>query len=476
MEQLPGADAAFLALETPESPAHVGGLTILDPTTSPDFSFEKLVATVGRRIHLAPRLTRKLLELPLGLDRPYLVDDPDFDVHNHIRRIAVPGPGGLRELAELVSYLHGRPLHRDRPLWELWFIEGVADGKCAMFMKSHHCLMDGAAGAGMGELLCDLEPDPPADQLPPAALAQAGADEEPAERSYGELEIGLRAARHLAESPRKLLDFGGRMLRQSAGIVWASRKEGAPPLPFSIPPTSFNRDTGPRRAFAATSVDLDDIKAVKKHFDVTVNDVVLAITGSAVRNYLLQRDELPDESLVSLIAVSKRAEGDDEMRNQITMAPCVWASDEPDPVERLRKIHRNADTAKAVSANYDAEMLAGIGGAVPPGLTNLFMRTLAPSLAPAITPGNVLVSNVRGTPVPLYVAGARIETMYPLSILMPSQGLNVTVVSYMGKVDVGWIADPDLVDDIWGLAEEVPRALAELMEAVEKETQAHAVA
>jgi diacylglycerol O-acyltransferase len=471
MEQLPGADAAFLALETPEAPAHVGGLTILDPTTSPDFSFAKLVATVGQRIRLAPRLTQKLLELPLGLDRPYLVDDPDFDVQKHIRRIAVPGPGGLRELAELVSYLHGRPLHRDRPLWELWFIEGVEDGKCAMFMKSHHCLMDGNAGAGMGELLCDLEPDPPAGPLPPAARARADDEKDPTERSYSELEIGLRAARHLAEGPRKLLDLGGRMLRQTAGIVWASRREGAPPLPFSIPPTSFNRDVGPRRAFAATSVDLDDIKTVKKHFDVTVNDVVLAITGSAVRNYLMQRDQLPDESLVSIIAVSKRAEGDDEMRNQVTMAPCVWASDEPDPVERLRKIHRNADTAKEVSANYDAEMLAGLGDAFPPGLTNLFMRTLAPSLAPVMTPGNVLVSNVRGTPVPLYVAGARIETMYPLSILMPSQGLNVTVVSYMGKVDVGWIADPDLVDDIWGLAEEVPRALAELLEEAEKETE-----
>lgn len=476
MEQLPGADAAFLALETPEAPAHVGGLTILDPATSPDFGFEKLVATVGRRIRLAPRLTRRLLEVPLGLDRPYLVEDPQFDVRNHIRRIAVPGPGGLRELAELVSYLHSKPLHRDRPLWELWFIEGVADGKFAMFMKSHHCLMDGAAGAGMGELLCDLEPDPPADQLPPAALAQAGTDEEPAERSYGELEIGLRAARHLAEGPRKLLDFGGRMLRQTAGIAWASRKDGAPPLPFSIPATSFNREVGPRRAFAATSADLDAIKAVKKHFDVTVNDVVLAITGTAVRSYLLQRDELPDESLVSIIAVSKRAEGDDEMRNQVTMAPCVWASDEPDPVERLKKIHRNADIAKEVSANYDAEMLAGLGEAFPPGLTNLFMRTLAPSLAPTMTPGNVLVSNVRGTPVPLYVAGARIETMYPLSILMPSQGLNVTVVSYMGKVDVGWVADPDLVEDIWALSDEVPCALAELVEAVEKDTETPAVA
>ncbi len=474
MEQLPGSDTAFLALETPGAPAHVGGLTILDPTTSSDFSFEKLVKTVDQRIRLEPRLTRKLFELPLGLDRPYLVDDPDFDTRNHIHRIAVPSPGGLRELAELASYLHSRPLDRDRPLWELWFIEGVEGGKCAMFMKSHHCLMDGASGAGMGELLCDLEPNPTPGQLPPAALARAAADEK-AEPTYSDLEIGLRAARHLAEGPGKLLGFGARMLRQTAGMLLASGQEGAPPLPFSIPDSPFNRDVGPRRSFSGTSVCLDDVKTVKKHYDVTVNDVVLAITGTALRNYLLKRSELPDESLVSIIAVSTRAEGDDATGNRVTMVPCVWATDEPDPVERLKKIHRNADVSKEVSANYDADMLAGVGDALPPGLTNFFMRTFAPSMASVMTPGNVLVSNVRGTPVPLYVAGAKIETMYPLSILMPSQGLNITVVSYMGKVDVGFVADPDLVDDVWALAEEVPGALAELVEAVEKESATPAV-
>ncbi len=470
MEQLPGSDTAFLALETPDAPAHVGGLTILDPTTSPDFHFHKLVQTVDERIRLEPRLTQRLRELPLGIDRPYLVDDPDFDVRNHIHRIAVASPGGLRELGELVSYLHSKPLHRDRPLWELWFIEGVEGGKYAMFMKSHHCLMDGAAGAGMGELLCDLEPDPPAGQLPPAALARAAKEDGKGEPSYGDLEIGLRAARHLAEGPRKILGFGGRVLRQTVGMLRNAGREGAPPLPFSIPATPFNRAIGPRRAFAATSVSLDDVKTVKKHYDVTVNDVVLAITGTALRGYLLERSQLPDESLVSMIAVSKRAAGDAAMGNQITLVPCVWATDEPDPVLRLKKIHRNADVSKEVCANYDADLLAGMGDAFPPGLTNLFMRTLGPSMASVMTPGNVLVSNVRGTPVPLYVAGARIETMYPLSLLMPSQGLNITVVSYMGKVDVGFIADPDLVADVWALAEAVPGALAELLEAVEKET------
>jgi len=469
MEQLPGADSAFLSIETAEAPAHVGGVTVLDPTAGSGFSFEKLVRTVDERSRLEPRLTQKLRELPLGIDRPYLVDDPDFDVRNHLHRVAVPSPGGLRELAELVSYLHARPLHRDRPLWELWLIEGVEDGKCAMFMKSHHCLMDGAAGAGMGELLCDFEPDPAPGQLPPAAMLRA--NEEPAaEKSYSDLAIALRAVGHLAESPSRMLGFGTAVVRQMAGLLQLTGQEGAPPLPFSMPATPFNGNVGPRRAFSAASVSLEDVKAVKQHFDVTVNDVVLAITGAAVRDYLIERDALPDQSLVAAIAVSKRVEGDSEMTNQITMVPCLWATDEPDPVERLKQIHRNAEVSKGLYVTHDADLVAGLGGAFPPGLTNLFMRTLAPSVAPSMLPANVVVSNVRGTPVPLYVAGARIETMYPLSLLASGQGLNATAVSYQGNVDVGFIADPDLVDDVWALADAVPRALEELVEVVEKET------
>ncbi|MBW2243515.1 MAG: wax ester/triacylglycerol synthase family O-acyltransferase [Deltaproteobacteria bacterium] len=456
MEQLPGADTVFLSLETPNAPAHVGGLTILDTSESPDFSFEKLLATIDERIRLEPRFTRKLRELPLGFDRPYLVDDPDFDVRRHVHRIAAPTPGGLRELAELASYLHSRALDRDRPLWELWFIEGVEGGRCAMLMKSHHCLMDGMAGANLGELLCDLQPDPP-----PRAPAPDNRPDQA--RSYGDLEIGLRAAIHLAQSPGKMLGFGARMLRQTGGMLMASRNEGAPPLPMFVPATRFNGEVGPRRAFSCASVSLDDVKAVKNRFGVTINDVMLALTGAALRTYLETRDELPDQSLVAVVAVSKRSAGDDEIGNQVTMVPCVWATDEPDPVERLLQIHRNAKISKDLSANYDADMTVGLGESMPPGLASLLMRTAGADTMTTFAPGNVVVSNVRGTPVPLYVAGARIETMYPLSLLAPSQRLNITVVSYMGKVDVGFVVDADAMDDVWCLAEEVPKALRVLL-------------
>ncbi|MCH6563740.1 MAG: DUF1298 domain-containing protein, partial [Myxococcales bacterium] len=209
-------------------------------------------------------------------------------------------------------------------------------------------------------------------------------------------------------------------------------------------------------------------------FDVTVNDVLLALTASALRTYLDQRLQLPERPLAGLIAISKRSEGDLEMGNQITSVPVGLATDIADPVQRLLRIHRNAAKAKQMAKAYDADMLRGIGESLPPGLLNLLMRAMNSSEAPAGQPANVIVSNVRGTPVPLYCAGARIECMYPMSILAPGQGLNVTLVSYMGRVDVGFTVDPELVPDAWQLAEEMPRALTELLSAARQRVEAEA--
>jgi WS/DGAT/MGAT family acyltransferase len=464
MEQLPGGDAVFLALETPNAPGHVGGLTVLDPSESPDFSLERLREVIGERIQLEPRFTRKLREVSLGLDRPYLVDDPDFDVSNHVRRIAVPAPGGMRELAELAGFLHARALDRDRPLWELWLIEGVENDRVAMFMKSHHCLMDGQSGAGLGELLCDLEPNPEGGPiLPPKP--------EPVDEDLSDLQVALRAAGNLATTPIRMARFSARMLRSTAAMLLSSVNEPeAPPLPNALPRVSFNRDVGPRRGFACTSVSLSDGKSGKKHFEVTVNDVVLALTGSTLRRYLADRDELPEASLVAMIAVSTRSEGDGDVGNQITTVPVSWATHLEDPLERLLQIHRNANKSKELVEKYDADMMAGLGDAMPPGLMNFYLRN-ASGVAAQMVPGNVVVSNVRGTPVPLYTAGARIECMYPMSMLAPGQGLNITAVSYMDRIDIGFTVDPDLVPDAWALADAVQPGLDELLRAAEERVQ-----
>ena len=225
---------------------------------------------------------------------------------------------------------------------------------------------------------------------------------------------------------------------------------------------SFNGNPGPRRAFACASVPLDAVKEVRKRFDVTVNDVVLALTGSAVRRYLLERGELPKQSLVATIAVSLRTEGDTSADNQVTTASIPWATDRADPVARLLRIHRAAERAKQSARGAESQILSQLGEAFAPGLVNLFFRIGAEQGAALFMPGNAVVSNVRGTPVPLYIAGARIESMYPLSILAPTQGLDITAVSYCGSIDVGFTVDPDLVPDPWRIADGIPLALEEL--------------
>ena len=350
MEQLNGADAVFLSMETPTTPTHVGGLTILDTTEAPNFSIETLLEVLEERIPIEPRYTMKLRDAPYGIDRPYLVHDPDFDVRNHVKRIGVPSPGGLKELAELVGFLHASPLERDKPLWEMWLIEGAENGRVAMYSKTHHCLMDGQSGSNLGELMCDLEPNP---ENPPSALRRGPH----VITQFSDFEISLRATSQAIGIPGRLLDFAGRMIRQTVATFWASRRDKeAPPPPTAVPPMPFNAKIGKKRAFACSSVPLADIKEIKKHFDVTVNDVVLAVSGTAMRDYLAKRELLPDESLVAMIAISTRQEGDTSTGNQITTVPVSWATDLEDPVERLMQVHRNAIKAKEFSSNYDADM------------------------------------------------------------------------------------------------------------------------
>lgn len=451
MQQLTPLDAAFLAVETPVVFGHTGGITVLDPSEAEGFGFERLQEVVAERIRLAPRFAWKLREVPLGLDRPWWVEDPDFDVARHMRRIAVPSPGGIRELAELASDLFARPLDRRRPLWEIWWIEGVADGRVALMMKTHHCVMDGVAGAGLGRLLCDLEPRPAPRPAPRRS---------PGPRAPGDWAVALRAASNLVRGPlvgaRAALDAGVDLVR---GLV--ARGE-LPPLPGDVPLVSWNGLIGPRRGFACSTVPLAEVKAVAKHFEATVNDVLLALTASALRRHLRASHELPGRSLVAAVAASLRAEGDTSLGNQLSYVSVPLATEVADPVERLRRIHAASDAAKARLRGSGVDVFSLLG-AMPPALTSLAMRLATPAFG-AIA-GNLVVSTVRATPVPLYVAGARLETMYPMSLLAPGQGLNTTAVSYLGKVDFGFTVDPDLVPDPWRIADAIPVALEELVRA-----------
>lgn len=462
VKQLPDGDAVFLSTETDTAWGHVGGMTLLDPTGVPDFGFEKLLRVIEQRLVHVPRFRWKLLEVPLGLDRPYWVECSDFDVRKHVHRIAVPSPGGMKELGELAGHLFARPLDRSRPLWEVWYIEGVEGGKVAMFMKNHHCLMDGQAGVGLAEVLTDLSPDATAPPIVPDVMKEG----RPAPPSA--LGIAARAARNATLRQGKRAKHLGIGLRAVASAWWPSADdEFAPPSWSDVPPLSFNKLVGMRRSFACASLDLEELKDVKKHFDVTLNDVVLEVIGGALRRWLRAKDELPERPLVAMCPVSLRAEGDQSLSNQITMMPVALATDLDDPADRLRRIAKNSQRSKESVQQGSFDILAAVSESLAPGLVGLVVRaaSLSPDSVPL--PGNLVVSNVRGTPIPLYTAGARMESMYPMSVLQAGQGLNATVVSYMGKMEFGFTVDPDLVPDVHDLVEQIHRAFEELQAAAE---------
>ncbi len=458
MEQLAGTDALFVAMENSRIHAHTGGLTILDPSSCDDFSFEKLKRYTDERIRRAPRFTMKLREVPLGLDRPFLVNDPDFDIDSHMHRIAVPSPGGIRELAELCGALFSHKLDQRLPLWEMWYIEGLQDGKVAMFSKTHHCLIDGVSGAGLGELLCDLEPHPPEPAPRPKAPRRR------AERVPGDLELAVRGLGSTLMTPFRFANWGVRALQRGVTLLREAREDGSSPMIDGAPVVSFNENIGPRRGFACSSVSFSEVREARKHFDVKINDIVLELTASALRRYLRAQDELPRESLVAMIPVSTRAAGDDAMGNQVANMTISLATDIDDPAERLQRIHENAMRSKEIDKAVRARRIPSMGEMAPPALINLAVRLYAGTYSSTAfpMPGNLVVSNVPGPPMPLYTAGARIESMYPMSLLLPGQGLNITVISYGGRMDFGFTVDPDLIPDPWYLADGIPLAMEEL--------------
>ncbi|MCZ6464615.1 MAG: wax ester/triacylglycerol synthase family O-acyltransferase [Proteobacteria bacterium] len=474
MPQLPGSDSIFLAMETDTIHSHIGGVLILDASDSEGFGVERVMDVLRERLPLAPRFTWKLKEVPFGLDRPYWVPDPDFDVARHVRRVALPSPGGLPELAELVGHLHGQKLDRSRPLWEVWFIEGLEDGRSALLMKTHHCLMDGVAGADLSRLICDVEPDP--EQPARVALQEEGADE----GVPADLEIALRGIARCMTAPSRLARYAGQALLRGGTLLGFLARGEKPQLALPAPRVSFNGSIGPRRAVAWSSVPLADVKAVKNElargaFKPTVNDVVLELCGSALRRYLEMRGERPDGSLAASCPVSTREAGEKsggngtQANNQLANMVLSLATDLDDPVERLEQIHRNASRSKALTRALLSTPIAAMGDTLPPAvLGGVWQALMALPAESAPLPANLVVSNVQGPPIPLYHAGARVEAMYPISILATGQGLNITLVSYSGCVYFGVTVDPDLVPDPWLLARALPEALEELRKAVDQ--------
>jgi diacylglycerol O-acyltransferase len=467
MRQLNGIDADMIYGETAASHMHILGLLILDPSTAPrGFGFRDWRRLVASQLEHLPPLRERLVRVPFGLDRPYWADDPDLDLDNHIHHHALPTPGGPRELAALVGELASTKLDQSMPLWTMWFIEGLEHGRVAVLTKLHHACIDGIAGSMMlGRLFTtDREASP---ALSSAAeernVAPLPSGSELLVRNLGSLvATPLRAAR----AARKTATSVGKLIRMRRARTWDTTA-----LPFQAPSTSLNRPITPRRSFAYCSVPLEQVKRVKQAFGVTVNDVVVAICGGALRAYLESRNELPEASLLAAIPVSVRSEDQTtSFGNSVSGMFATLATNLKDPVERLQAVSRGTRSAKELYAS-------GIEGAVMewarvprPVAFSMLVRLLSwLDLSRHLPPiFNLLISNVPGPPMPLYAAGAQLLACYPMGPLIDRIALNVTVLSCNGEVGFGFLTCPDVVEDPWAISDRIPEALEELVRAAQR--------
>jgi len=458
MERVAAQDAIFLAMEKPTWHQHTGGLIIYDTSDAPGFGFDTMRELIRERIPLAARFTCRVKEVPLGLDRPLWVEDRNFDVDNHMHRVALPAPGGPHELGELVGDLMGHQLDRRLPLWEMWYIEGLEGGHAAMLAKTHHSLMDGASGQGLAEHMFDLEPHPPAARVAPPA-------ERPDEPMPSDLELMARGLLPTLRTPFAMSRYAVQLTQRGIAAVPFLRRADRPPTPMDAPPTPWNKRLSPRRALSFVSVPLSELKAIRLHHDVKINDVILALVASAVRGYLIDVDALPDKPLVCGVPLSTREEGDTELGNKIANMFVALPVQLDDPVARLRAIHASTVGAKEMTKAVRARSIQAIAEVAPPALTNLAFRTMFSAELDRLLPAaaNLLVSNMPGPPIPLYSGGARLRAIYPLGPLMMGMGLNVTVMSYIDSVDFGVQCDPTLIPDPWAISDRIPEAVAELI-------------
>jgi diacylglycerol O-acyltransferase len=466
MRQLTSLDAQFLALESARQTGHVGGVAVLDPTTTPigGLTGADLERLLEERLPALPPFRWRLAEVPFGLDFPYWIEDPDFDLHFHVREIALPAPGSDDQLAEQVARIMARPLDRSRPLWELYLIHGLEQGHAAVLTKIHHAVIDGMSGAEIMGLLLDLTPE---GRPPPERIDAPDVEQQP-----GQLEMLARGLLGVPRYPVRLLRalpatipnvdevpaiFGGipgagtvgRIAGRVQSVVSDGGARGRNTL--QAPKTKFNGRISAHRRFAFGQLPLDEVKAVKNARGATVNDVVVSICAGAVRRWLIAHDDLPDEPLVAQIPVSVRT--DEQVGtygNRIMLMSAPLFTDQADPVKRLEETHEAMIDMKERHRALPADLLQDANNFIPPAVFSRAARltfTLSTS-RPGRPAWNLVISNVPGPQFPLYLAGARLLANYPVSVITDGMGLNITAMSYDGHLDFGIVADRDLMPDV----------------------------
>ena len=457
MQRLSGLDATFLYLETSDQPMHVCSIMELDTSTMPGgYTFDRLRDALSLRIRAMPQFREKLANSRLNLDHPVWVDDNNFDIDRHLHRIGLPPPGGRAELSEICGHIASLPLDRRRPLWEMWVIEGVAgtdchrDGRIGVMIKVHHAGVDGVTGANLMSQLCTTEADAPAPDPVDGVGGASG------------WEIAAGGLVRFASRPLHLANVVPGTVSSVVGTLLRAREGQTMARPFAAPRTVFNARISGRRNVALAKLDLEDIKTVKNHFGVKVNDVVMALVSGVLRQYLAERNALPDTSLVATVPVSVHGKSDRPGRNQVSGMFSSLQTHIADPVERLKAIAEANSVAKQHSSAIGATLLQDWTQFAAPAVFGIAMRVYARTRLTEMPVHNLVVSNVPGPQIPLYMLGCEVKAMYPLGPIFHGSGLNITVMSLNRNLDVGLISCPQLLPDLWAMADEFAIGMQEL--------------
>ncbi len=449
MQQLSGLDAAFLYLETGATPMHIGSLSIYDQSSAPGghVTFKSILEFFDKRLHKARSFRQRIARVPLSLDHPYWIEDPDFDLEFHVRHIALPKPGDWRQLCIQAARLHARPLDLTKPLWEAYVIEGldnvagVPKGSFALVTKIHHAALDGVSGAEMAAAIHDLSPD--------AEIAEPHKEWLP-ERLPTGVEMLTRT---VARSIRTPVKIGGLLYRSAPSLVRTvgglSTKQLR--LPVRVPKTRFNAKVSPHRVFDGQRFDLGEVKAIKNSQPgTTVNDVVVSVCGGALREYLDSKGELPDRSLVAMAPMSVRsADQRQSGGNLVTAMSLPVRSDIADPLERLLAVHEEGMEAKKLTHTMGPDLMADAAEFLPSTVSRLITRAYGGSALPERTPPifNTVITNVPGVNVPLYSMGSRMVGTFGLGPVYHGLGLFQPVLSYNNTITISAVSDRYMMPD-----------------------------
>jgi len=466
MDPISGMDATFLYGESTTTPMHVGSVSIIEGSLEFD-TFKKIIAS---RLHMMPILRKRLIQVPLSVDYPFWVDDPNFDLNLHLHHVALPQPGDWKQLRALASDIFSQQLDLSRPLWSFTFVEGlnklsqVPKGSVAIISKVHHVAVDGAAGNTLMSIIYDMsskvqkipEPKP----YKPKPLPN-------------DIQVAMKSALGFAKKPMKFPNIVKNAVTATfkAGMLTRTQHIDPPTAAFSAPRTPFNGIVSAQRMWDTSILSLDRIKALKKIMGVTINDMVLAICAGALRRYLDEKDELPAKPLVAMVPISTRDKSSTATQgNDVSLMLVQLATDIDDPIERLEQIYDNTIRGKTYQGALGAKSIASIGEVVPYGIANqaakIYSRyNLARLHKPAF---NLVITNVPGPQIPLYTNGYKVHTIMGTAPIIDGMGLMIAVLSYNGKVTITTTSDIKSMPDLSTFSNYIRDSANELEEIVLK--------